>query len=41
MEQVRKFVYDQIFDKHNLVEVTIVWYENEGSCEDSRSFDCF
>ena len=29
MEQTRKFVYDQISNKHNLLEVTVIWYENE------------
>ena len=41
MEHVRKFVYDQISDKQDLLEVTTVWYENERRYEDSRSFGWF
>ena len=41
MEQVRKFVYDQISDKQNLLEVTTVRYENERRYEDCISFKCF
>ena len=41
MEQVRKSVYDQIFDKHNLLEAIAVQYENETRYKNIRSFECF
>ena len=41
MEQVRKSVYDKIFDKYNLLEETGVLYENEIRYVDNRSFECF
>ena len=41
MEEVRKHVYDEIFDKQNLLEETTIQYENERRYEDSRSFECF
>ena len=41
MEQVRKSIYDKIFDKQNLLEETVLRYENERRYEDSTSFDCF
>ena len=41
MEQVRNFVYDQIIDKHNLLEATIVRYENERRYDNNRSLNVF
>ena len=41
MAQVGKYVYDKIFDKQNLLEETIVRYENERRYEDNISFECF
>ena len=41
MEKARKYVYDQIFDKQNLLEETFVQYENDRRYEDSRSFEFF
>ena len=41
MEQVRKYVYDQISDKHNLLEETTIRYDNERRYEYIRSFECF